>query len=99
MACAEINDDLFEMRSGADPNPMKEVHREQHISTLLKQVTGTCITIAALEGCDTSDLTDALKSHGQRMADATQSDPARAAKQLQDAKDRYIFIRKPTGPM
>lgn len=99
IACAEINDDLFEMRSGADPNPMKEVHREQHISTLLKQVTGTCITIAALEGCDTSDLTDALMTYGQRMADAAKAAPDRAAKQLQDAKERYIFIRKPTGPM
>ena len=97
IACAEINDDLIEMRSGMDPNPMKEVHREQHISTLFKTAMGTCITIAALEGRKPEDLASTLRRYGADMADKAQADFARAAKQLDDAKERYVFIRQPNA--
>ncbi|WP_417733899.1 hypothetical protein [Roseovarius sp.] len=93
VVCAEMNDDLVEMRSGADPNPMKEVHREEHIASLLKQVTGTCITIAALEGWEHEELPAAFNGYAERMTNAVNDNPERSAKQLQDAKDRYVFIR------
>ncbi|MSU91527.1 hypothetical protein GE300_18265 [Rhodobacteraceae bacterium 2CG4] len=34
--CAEMNADLCEMRSGCDPNPLKEVEREKHISLIFR---------------------------------------------------------------
>ncbi|MCK8482874.1 hypothetical protein MUY21_02385 [Aliiroseovarius sp. S2029] len=98
VVCAEMNDDLIEMRSGADPNPMKEVHRAEHIASLLKQVTGTCITIAALEGWEHEELPVAFSGFAERMTDAVNDNPERSAKQLQDAKDRYVFIRQPDAP-
>lgn len=94
VVCAEMNDDLIEMRSGADPNPMKEVQREEHIASLLKQVTGTCITMAALEGWEHEELPVAFNGIAERMTDAVNDNPERSAKQLQDAKDRYVFVRQ-----
>ncbi|WP_432450482.1 hypothetical protein [Aliiroseovarius marinus] len=98
VVCAEMNDDLIEMRSGADPNPMKEVHREEHIASLLKQVTGTCITMAALEGWEHEELPVAFHGFAERMSEAVEADPERSAKQLQDAKDRYVFTRDTREP-
>lgn len=98
VACAEMNDDLVEMRSGADPNPMKEVQREEHIASLLKQVTGTCITMAALEGWEHEELPTAISSFAERMTEAANDNPERTSKQLQDAKDRYVFVRRPDEP-
>ena len=91
IAISEINDDLFEMRSGVDPNPLKEVHQEEHIAMLLRQVTGSSITLAALRQCKADGLAAALDRIAQDMKDQVRSDPLRAAKQLQDAKDRYVF--------
>ncbi|MDE9449976.1 hypothetical protein J3R80_05780 [Aliiroseovarius sp. Z3] len=93
-----MNDDLTEMRSGADPNPMKEVHRTEHIANLLKQVTGTCITMAALEGWNHEELPTAFNSIAERMTAAASDNPERSAKQLQDAKDRYVFVREAGAP-
>ncbi|MBU2982139.1 hypothetical protein KO498_09980 [Lentibacter algarum] len=95
IACAEMNDDLIEMRSGADPKPMKEVHREQHISTIFRNVHGSCITIAALEGAEAEDLPETFADLARQMQDEVKAKPEKAAKQLQDAKERYVFIRRP----
>ncbi|WP_289043325.1 hypothetical protein [uncultured Aliiroseovarius sp.] len=65
---------------------------------LTKQVTGTCITIAALEGWDHEELPTAFSGFAGRMTDAVNDTPERSAKQLQDAKDRYVFIRQPDAP-
>jgi len=97
IACTEINDDLLEMRSGADPNPMKEVHRENHIHLIYRSVLGNSITLAALRGKDADDLSNTLSDLGLEMAEDVRADPHRSAKQLQDAKDRYVFIEKDTG--
>lgn len=43
IVCAEMNDDLTEMRSGADPKPMKEVHGEEHIAMLFRNLLGSSI--------------------------------------------------------
>jgi len=95
IVCAEMNDDLIEMRSGADPNPMKEVHREQHISTIFRNVYGSSITIAALEGAEAEDLSEAFADLARQMQDEVKATPQKAAKQLQDAKERYVFIQRP----
>ncbi|WP_322867734.1 hypothetical protein U5922_016885 [Aquicoccus sp. G2-2] len=98
IVCAEMNDDLTEMRSGADPNPMKEVHREQHISTIFRNVLGSSITIGALKGITVDALPDTLADLAKQMQAEVQINPQKTAKQLQDAKDRYVFIQPRNGP-
>jgi len=99
IVCAEMNDDLTEMRSGADPNPMKEVHREEHIAMLFRNLLGSSITLGALRGVDTDGLGEVFDDLAANMNNEVQADPERAAKQLQDAKDRYVFIQKRKPPM
>jgi hypothetical protein len=98
IVCAEMNDDLTEMRSGADPNPMKEVHREEHIAMLFRNLLGSSITLGALRGSDADGLADVFDDLAANMNAEIKADPERAAKQLQDAKDRYVFIKKRKPP-
>ena len=98
IVCGEMNDDLTEMRSGADPNPMKEVHREEHIAMLFRNLLGSSITLGALHGADTDGLMDVFDDLAANMNAEVKADPERAAKQLQDAKDRYVFIKKRKPP-
>ncbi|UWR30975.1 hypothetical protein K3758_05455 [Sulfitobacter sp. W002] len=89
---AEMNDDLTEMRSGADPNPMKEVHKETHISMIMRQVFGSHITLAALHGVEGEDLPEFLDTTLKGLKDMAQAEPEDTAKKLQSAKDRYRFV-------
>ena len=90
-----MNDDLTEMRSSADPKPMKEVHREEHIRLIYKNLLGSSITLAALRDQEHDGLAKVFETlSGDMIADVI-SNPVRSAKQLQDAKDRYVFIRRP----
>jgi len=89
---AEMNDDLLEMRSGADPNPMKEVHKESHISMIMRQVFGSHITLAALHGVEDEDLPRFLDTTLNGLKDMAQAEPEDTAKKLQTAKDRYRFV-------
>jgi hypothetical protein len=98
MVCAEMNDDLTEMRSGADPNPMKEVHREQLIGTVFRNVLGCSITLAALNGRTVADLPDVFTQAAQQMKNAIKANPTKTERQLREAKERYVFIQKPTPP-
>ena len=95
LVCAEMNDDLTEMRSGADPNPMKEVHREQHIGMLIRNVLGCSITLGALRGTNVEGLRQVFHDLAKDMATEVAAAPVRTAKHLQDAKDRYVFIKRP----
>ncbi len=98
LVCAEMNDDLIEMRSGADPNPMKEVHREEHIGLIYRNLLGSSITLAALSNADTNALGQVFRQLAADMTADVEADPVRAAKQLQDAKDRYVFIKRREPP-
>jgi hypothetical protein len=98
IVCAEMNAGLTEMRSGADPNPMKEVHREQHIALITRNILGSAITLGALQDSDTDGLEGIFADLAANMTSEVKSAPDKAAKQIQDAKDRYIFIRKPEPP-
>lgn len=89
---AEMGDDLTEMRSGADPNPMKKVHRETHISMIMRQVFGSHITLAALHGVEGEDLPKFLDTTLSGLKDIAQAEPEDTAKKLQSAKDRYRFV-------
>lgn len=89
---AEMNDDLLEMRSGADPNPMKEVHREAHIGLILKQILGLQITSAALHGVEQDGLQGLFESNAKALTERIISEPEDIGKRLQAAKDRYRFM-------
>lgn len=97
IASAEINDDLIEMRSGADPNPMKEVHREQHISMIFRNILGCSITLAALDNVNIGDLAATFAVTAQKMGDEIHANAAKTERQLREAKERYVFIQKPNG--
>ncbi len=98
IVCAEMNSDLTEMRSGADPNPMKEVQREEHIGMIFRNLLGSSITLGALHDTDVDGLEGMFDQLAANMTSEVKSDPERAAKQLQVAKDRYVFIEKPKRP-
>lgn len=92
IALGEINTDLIEMYEGSDPNPVKEIQRSHHISVLLKNIKGSTITLAALEGVEEPDLERFFKDIAAELVDQAKADPEHTAKQLQDARDRYTFI-------
>jgi hypothetical protein len=89
---AEMNDDLTEMRSGADPNPMKEVHKETHISMIARQAFGLNITLTALNGVEIDDLPSFFDTTLEDFKDTAQAEPEDTVKKLQSAKDRYVFL-------
>ena len=99
IVCAEMNEDLSEMHSGADPNPMKEVQREEHIALIFRNLLGSSITLGALHDTDVDGLEGMFDQLAANMTSEVRADPERAAKQLQDAKDRYVFIQKRKPPM
>lgn len=98
MATSEINDDPFELRSGANPNPMKEVHREQHISTVFKNILGCSILLAALRDKEPNDLPEVFSDLADQMRDEAKANPAKVERQLREAKERHVFIQKPEPP-
>jgi hypothetical protein len=98
IACAEMNCDLTEMRSGADPNPMKEVQREEHIGLIFRNLLGSSITLGALHDTNVDGLEGIFGQLAANMTSEVKAAPERAAKQLQDAKDRYVFIKKRERP-
>jgi len=95
IACAEMNDDLLEMRSGVDPDVVKEVHRETHISLLLRNITGYAITHAALNGRKFDDISDHFTDIAEEMSSNLAKSPDKTRKQLRAAKDKYTFITPP----
>jgi len=92
IVCAEMNDDLTEMRSGADPNPLKEVHKETHISMILGQAYGLQLTLGALNGVELDDLPSFIDDTAETFKDKLRTEPEDSAKKLQSAKDRYVFL-------
>ncbi|SDO89770.1 hypothetical protein SAMN05216196_11275 [Lutimaribacter pacificus] len=92
IALGEINTDLIEMYEGTDPTPVKEVQRSHHIGILLKNIKGSTITLAALHGVEQDDLQRFFKDTAKKLSDQIDAEPERTAKQLQDARDRYVFI-------
>lgn len=92
LACAEMNGDLMEMRSGCDPNPLKEVHKEQQIAMILRNILGCSTTLAALNGVQFQDLPCFFKSTADELVHKVALHPEKSAKQLEDAKNRYVFM-------
>lgn len=92
IALGEINTDLIEMYEGTDPNPVKEIQRSHHISVLLKNIKGSTITLAALEGVDEPDLERFFKDTASKLSEQAKADPEHTEKQLRDARDRYAFV-------
>jgi hypothetical protein len=93
-----MNCDLTEMRSGADPNPMKEVQREEHIGLIFRNILGSSIALGALHDTNVDGLEGIFGQLAANMTSEVKAAPERTAKQLQDAKDRYVFIKKRERP-
>lgn len=94
VACDAINQDLFELSCGADPNPIKEVEREEHIALIMRNILGCGITVAALNARAFKELPDAIDQIAMELKTKLKADPERAARQLNDAAERYCFVRK-----
>ena len=93
LAASVATEDLLEMRSHIDPAKVKHVHREEHIRLILAQVTGSAITLAALDGVDDALLLEWMVDIiGPRLKGEIQANPERAASKLADAKARYRFV-------
>ncbi|WP_324753242.1 hypothetical protein [Roseovarius sp. Pro17] len=76
----EINTDLIEMFKGPGPNPIKEVQREHHISTLLQNIKGSTIILAALEGIEIDDLQWLFGDTVDHLERELQANPKHTAK-------------------
>lgn len=94
---AEMNDDLTEMRSGADPNPIKEVHKETHISVLARNILGTGISLAALRGVEIAEIGPFFDLMGAELKNTALGNLVKTEKQLNAAKDRYVFLNDTSG--
>jgi hypothetical protein len=92
-----MSDDLFEMRSGVDPIVIKEVHRETHISLLLRNITGCAITHAALNDRKFDDMSEHFTELAEQMSTLAAKSPDKSRRQLRAAKDKYVFISPPSG--
>lgn len=92
VAASEMNGDLFEMRESADPNPLKEIHKAEKLGQLTQSMVGTAISMAALEGCQFDELPKHWIHISELIGSKVQASPERYAKQLQDPKDRYVFV-------
>jgi len=93
IAAAEIVSELFEMREGEDPNQVKAVIREKHIATLLKNIRGGAVTLAALEGVEFGALPDFFAETAKRFTHDVHTEPEHLARMLQNARERYIFVQ------
>lgn len=92
LAITEIGEDLLEMTDNSAPNPVKEVIKEQHISTILKNIHGSAITLAALNGVAYKDLSEFMVKTGKTLEKGVLSDPQRSERLLDNARERYVFI-------
>jgi len=98
IACAEMNADLTEMRSGADPNPMKEVHKATHISLIMGQAFGLSVTLGGLHGATYKELPNIIDELAEAFKETVRQEPEHTAKKLQSAKDRYVFLAEKKQP-
>ena len=87
-----MNNDLFEMRSGADPMAVKEVVRAEHIGLIYRNLLGSAVTFAALHEGGFEGLEGRLEALNAQMVQEARGNPERVAKQFQDAKERYVFM-------
>ena len=98
IACAEINTDLTDMRSGVDPCALKEVHRETHIGVLARNCFGNAVSHAALHNAKFRDLQGHFVHLREEMVRMVDANPQHYRKLLRQAKDRYVYIRNPNAP-
>ncbi len=87
-----MNGDLMEMRSGCDPNPLKEVHKEEHIALILRNILGCSTTLAALHGVTFHELPGFFRTTADELSHKVSLHPEKWAKMLDDANNRYVFL-------
>lgn len=92
IACATINDDLIEMRSDCDPIALKAVRRAGHISVLTKGILGSLVSLAALKDVEFDSFGQFLDETANEFTHEAKLRPEKISKQLETAKNRYVFI-------
>jgi hypothetical protein len=93
VAHSEMNGDLIELRCGT--KAMKEVHREQHKTTLFQNTVWCSIPLAALRGFTFDAFPEKIKEIANAMQDRNQSNSRKIEKQLRAAKERYTSVTRP----
>lgn len=88
-----IAEDLFEMRSDAEPQRVLEVDWGAHRKMLLQQCTGTLATVAALDGEKAENFSKFLTESGRAMAEEVRRDSGRVDEQFRRAQKHYAHRR------
>ena len=86
---SELEGDLFEMRSFAEPNLVKDVHQEAHNQLLKTQTIGLLTTRAAICRVDANGLPRFVELAGIEMANEIENAPEFFAEKLRKAAARY----------
>jgi len=89
---AEIDANLFEMRSGAEANAIKQVRKDEHIAMITANARGSLITLAALHEQKVDDLPRFMKRIGMEFSQYVILEQEHAARKLSDASERYVFV-------
>lgn len=85
----EIESDLFEMRNFAQPDTVKHVHKEAHLSLLARQCTGLMITRAAIAGVQSADLPAFVLNDAEQLVAEFKSKPEHFESKLRESAARY----------
>jgi hypothetical protein len=91
----EAENNLFEMRSGVDPNLVKLVQKAAYDKLLAGQMTGLLVSRAALNGLETGELPAFASSVGTEMAEFIANSPVRFERKFALASGRYSLGSPP----
>lgn len=94
IACKEIKEDLFEMRSGADPDRIKEVIRDEQRRVLQVQKLGLGISLAALDGIAPEDFEAHLEEAAHISFTLSKSNKVPIEERIANARSKYIFLKQ-----
>jgi len=93
IACKEMKDDLFEMRSGADPVRIKEVIRDEQRRLLQVQKLGLDVSLAGLDDVSPMDFDEFLKDDAGVIKKLSQSHKVPIEERIAKSRAKYVFIQ------
>ena len=92
MVRAEVQDDLFEMQSGADPVRVKEVIRDELRRMLQTQKLGLESSLAAIDGVPPSEFANYVKEAARTSIELSKRHLISIEDRIAKAKAKYTFI-------
>jgi len=93
IACNEMKEDLFEMRTGADPVRIKEVIRDEHRRVLQSQKLGLDVSIAALNGVCPTEFDKFLHDETRVIKILSRKHKVPIEERIAKSKAKYVFIQ------